>query len=417
MGNSNGIITAPVSIQGDIAYVLGVGSGDIGILCSSSAINMWSINKPVRLGTPYHTQNWQAAWSGNYGIAPHRHTGQSPLASLYSYTYDGLENGWIYENPRGTENGHNEWYRVLDFNGYNHFSPRPWSGMTAVTSALVGGNVWFGLDNVITDWSGTTPNSIYYGNILLGQSLTSKRLSDCYFGIAIFDRNGNCIGITTCQNKMGATEPLYSEDGNWSCGFDNINWPTGNYEAIPFFWISDTDGPMPLGWTSLQYGEVYTIPYTLPVRVSIYSAESSITFTTSWAGLDPDPPTGYVNIGVYLAFTTHNVYRYRLDSFTLKIRPEKYSTYETLYDSSDPSSGFVATDISGDGNEWPIVSNPSYMAPITTCPDEFQKAALPSGDYYYMSFEAQLYCYNENRTITIRPAYNDDTDRYELQIT
>lgn len=50
MGHSNGKITAPVGIDADIAPVLGVGSYDLGYLCSNAhgKINPWARYKPVR---------------------------------------------------------------------------------------------------------------------------------------------------------------------------------------------------------------------------------------------------------------------------------------------------------------------------------------------------------------------------------
>jgi hypothetical protein len=51
MAHSNGVITAPVGIDADIAPVLGVGSYDLGYLCSNihGKINKWSRIKPVIL--------------------------------------------------------------------------------------------------------------------------------------------------------------------------------------------------------------------------------------------------------------------------------------------------------------------------------------------------------------------------------
>lgn len=54
MAHSNRVITAPVGIDTDIAPVLGVGSYDLGYLCSNAhgKINKWSYIKPKEANTP-----------------------------------------------------------------------------------------------------------------------------------------------------------------------------------------------------------------------------------------------------------------------------------------------------------------------------------------------------------------------------
>lgn len=49
MSNANGIITAPVSLHGDVASVLGLGTYDLAALCTSDKINVWAKYKPVRV--------------------------------------------------------------------------------------------------------------------------------------------------------------------------------------------------------------------------------------------------------------------------------------------------------------------------------------------------------------------------------
>lgn len=84
MSHSNGIISAPVSID-DIKSVLGESSNDLGTLCKSSAINMWSKKKPVRLATafPDINGNWWRADDGDLGIQIVK-GGTTNLGTLYS---------------------------------------------------------------------------------------------------------------------------------------------------------------------------------------------------------------------------------------------------------------------------------------------------------------------------------------------
>ena len=76
MAHSNGKITAPVGIDADIAPVLGVGSYDLGYLCSNAhgKINSWARYKPVRYESlaPGENEKWWQGWDGNCGIMPKR---------------------------------------------------------------------------------------------------------------------------------------------------------------------------------------------------------------------------------------------------------------------------------------------------------------------------------------------------------
>lgn len=104
MGHSNGKITAPVGIDADIAPVLGVGSYDLGYLCSNAhgKINKWSKIKPVKYATLAELTAAQLK-SVAYGM---------------TYTIDTAWNViWAYEPPTG---GDSAPFRALDFNGYNH---------------------------------------------------------------------------------------------------------------------------------------------------------------------------------------------------------------------------------------------------------------------------------------------------------
>ena len=47
MSIQNGVITAPVSIA-DVKQALGLASNDLGTLCTSNRVNMWSKKKPIK---------------------------------------------------------------------------------------------------------------------------------------------------------------------------------------------------------------------------------------------------------------------------------------------------------------------------------------------------------------------------------
>lgn len=97
MGHSNGKITAPVGIDADIAPVLGVGSYDLGYLCSNAhgKINKWSYIKPKEANTPDFNN-----------------------ANLPGLIYDSVNKTIVYDVPK-------TWYRALDFDGYDHNAKPP----------------------------------------------------------------------------------------------------------------------------------------------------------------------------------------------------------------------------------------------------------------------------------------------------
>lgn len=96
-----------IDVRGDVAYVLGESTGDVGMLCVSKNINEYAKNKPVRynsLVTPSDAQKKAI----NYGLT-------APVAS--STPAATKETFWVYTRPDGAPSG---WYRILDFDGYNH---------------------------------------------------------------------------------------------------------------------------------------------------------------------------------------------------------------------------------------------------------------------------------------------------------
>jgi len=142
MGHANNIITAPVDVQGDLAYLFGVDSGDLGTIINNAFINKWAKYKPVRssaiklVSNPANPEldDWAKA---NYGFD--LQSGSAPvdedIVALFSRMAAGTAN-WQYLKPRGIGAGHNnELYRALDFvdpnnpttNGYHHNAPAPYT--------------------------------------------------------------------------------------------------------------------------------------------------------------------------------------------------------------------------------------------------------------------------------------------------
>jgi hypothetical protein len=135
MSVSNGKITAPVSIR-DIAQTI----GDSSDVCKSPNINMWSARKPIR--HPSRTKLTDAQMAQyNYGFAisatddvPSDESvfDTDPNQTLNKAIASGGE--WTYLRPRGSAYG--EHSRILDFEGYNHYAPAPYSVIIGETTNL-----------------------------------------------------------------------------------------------------------------------------------------------------------------------------------------------------------------------------------------------------------------------------------------
>ena len=115
MAHSNGKITAPVGIDADIAPVLGVGSYDLGYLCSNAhgKINKWSKYKPVRYADMAINDKLDTWWKGdnNANCGLNVNVNGDVLGSYKD------NSAYAYDPPRG---GDKEPFRALDFNGYDH---------------------------------------------------------------------------------------------------------------------------------------------------------------------------------------------------------------------------------------------------------------------------------------------------------
>lgn len=111
MSHTNNTISAPVTID-DIKAVLGESSNDVGTLCKSTNINMWSKKKPVRLANAFPDINgtWYKADDDDFGIQINKGANTN-LGTLYAGA------SFVYKRPGG---GSSQPYRMSDFIGYNH---------------------------------------------------------------------------------------------------------------------------------------------------------------------------------------------------------------------------------------------------------------------------------------------------------
>ena len=203
MAYSNGKISAPVSIY-DIQRVLGVSLTDLGSLCTSDKINMWSKFKPVRsdIGSLIDTTTYLSGTTWNeslssqwwrdtldlfthnckYGI--YAQTGTSLAAIFGHYTNNRV---WQYIMPSGGIRP----YRQLDFLQYNHKAPHPLGSISApssliLTSAADGG--WS--INVAMMKNQDDSEPITQRDWVTPEDILTTLWGACYFGFALIDSNG-----------------------------------------------------------------------------------------------------------------------------------------------------------------------------------------------------------------------------------
>lgn len=178
----------------EVAKCLSVGTLDLGSLCTSDNIKMWSRHKPIRHSTKDVLTDAQKK-ALNYGLVPAyalqggQNTGTSNFAELFTNEYP-----WSYNKPRGGE--FNEPFRLTDFVsseqssvGYCHKCEFPpiyakeyceasaASGMTGNVYSQYGSNVseaisyqdlgeysnWYlAIAIVVPNTSGTNPTMPYY---------------------------------------------------------------------------------------------------------------------------------------------------------------------------------------------------------------------------------------------------------------
>lgn len=188
MGNSNGLISAPVSVF-DVKSAIGTNTLDVGSLCTKvTLINKFAKYKPVRLQnvidttvingvaqlnndkTWKSTTNWWRGDDGKCGLD----------VNVYDTEYkltQGFESEWGYLVPRGGSVTPIEPYRLIDFNQYNHKAQAPFRA------------------SVIGDY---TDESGVQGFYITGQS--NRVAVGCYFD---FPQDSTAIGIDDLRAKDG----------------------------------------------------------------------------------------------------------------------------------------------------------------------------------------------------------------------
>lgn len=178
MGNSNGKITAPVSLHADVYPVLGlVKTGtyyDVGyaVMNEHGQINMDSLFKPYEYAGPNNANFLHGGDDGCYGYDIPMTTNSSVESIM----------GTLWEFRPVQENGYK---RLLDFEGYNHrvrYEQSPW-GAELIGDPLEGDDI------KVSFTTGNLSGLLSPHNMEIFQ--------DCYMAIQIFGNTGdNPVGNT-----------------------------------------------------------------------------------------------------------------------------------------------------------------------------------------------------------------------------
>lgn len=319
MAHSNGKITEPVSLLGDICPVLGISTSSIKYAVTNvhGKIKKWAKYKPVRiLGgiLVNHTTNptWWKGSDGQCGLTIPKLTsyapgGSGPEANALKDLYDNGNADWTYNPPDGTR-----LYpaRSGDFEGYNHNANTPPVFISAMgTRALYNAQGGDETIHLTCGYALDNPNSdtLTLGDFTIG----SKTLADYTFGFLVYD------GTTYKGYAIGAT------DGSRSCSFNTRlnSLPMRHsgedsyiqYKAYPF---------LASGRNLVNSNTFTTLPNVTPRTFIVCSFKDyyglKVYVSATWARLVDGKKLGikwYISIGSDTGVTVNILAALRFDTY------------------------------------------------------------------------------------------------------
>ncbi|RZT96632.1 hypothetical protein EV201_1273 [Ancylomarina subtilis] len=201
----------------EVKAVLGHNSNDLGTLCKSPNINMFSKKKPInnRRGD-INSTDWYVGTTGDYGL------------SIPSFSTSNNTN-WTHKKPVGGETSP---YCLGDFRGYDS-TARPVIGIPEdnippTLNVINSGSLAF-LFDMNFDASGITPTELGYGAY--------------YLGVRVVGKNGVSKEFTTASQIQNQTDFLVVDFSK--SPFNNTNWVGQTVTFQPFICSgkqSDQDG-------------------------------------------------------------------------------------------------------------------------------------------------------------------------------
>lgn len=259
-------ISAPVSI-GDVKQVLGESSNDLGTLCKSNKINIWSKHKPVVSTVISPNYNDKAEWERHfltynvnsnpkiYGLDITIDGDNADAKDMYE---DGNVQNYTYQKPSGayinlTGKVVGSPYRLGDFEGYYHLAtPLCTSNFSKDTyEEFVVGRDTTSLDNVMFYVDGTHNNmggitfddfkDFTAGNFVLCANVYNKSN-----GQWMGDYINNSIKLYT-QTTQSTLDPDCDDNGGVRYKYVTVNFDKQTY------WGKNIDVYLTLDW--VKYNE------------------------------------------------------------------------------------------------------------------------------------------------------------------
>ena len=173
-----------------VASQIGENSNDVGTLCNSTKVNMWSKWKPIRLNKKVGI-TLSDLEGVNFGIRIPAFTSLANLKSAYAA---GTAN-YTYSKPRGEF--YNEPFRLGDFRNYKHASSSPMAGYRINEKVYLNSTEEArALNGVLFLSSGSDADEISFYDIDFGGYK--------YVGIAVYDSN-NVFQKIYINTTEGAT--------------------------------------------------------------------------------------------------------------------------------------------------------------------------------------------------------------------
>lgn len=219
MGHSGTYINSkPVLQLADIKAVLGENVNDLGALCTSNNVNMWSKRKPVRSSQQTEMSDANMA-SVQYGLTWSRYSTAQALLNAVASLGEGVL-AWSYNKPRGKS--YSEYFRRLDFYQYQHAAVCP---MILAPSA----NGVYAVD----------PSPYLIDNSPIQPANGNLKISDLGLGnLNLVYRAGTSGSVNTQTNVGQGTSLPYSGTGTNQYG---LYYKVGTYyipAPYPFFTLS-----------------------------------------------------------------------------------------------------------------------------------------------------------------------------------
>ena len=222
----------------DIKYVLNRQESAINDIIAGAGedgdINIWAKYKPYRSGVLDTTS--AARQNANYGLSIEVFESLGSPTTQNSFLYK-LVNGdldWEYLYPRGKGQGtagSDEWYRILDFDGYNDEAECPvGDAVTTIAVDSVSHSATIAWDLNDNQPSG----SIALSDLRITVNGVSTALTSLYLGVLLYRSSSNTWHVCMSTSTLGS--------GDVQINIADASSLIGTWEAYPFF--SSTTDPV-----------------------------------------------------------------------------------------------------------------------------------------------------------------------------